>query len=275
MATADLNNKKDEAVLHHFQRSFISGCHILHYHNVLDAYGHLSFRHPFKHDVFVMSRYIAPGTISSPNDLIEYHVKDAEPLDPTSSKGYSERCIHSECYKRFPNINSVIHSHSEAVVPYSISGVKLQACYHMAGFLGTGVPVWDIGDAYRTEDTKDMLVRNIHLGADLAKSFSGSEEEGGPPSHVVALMRGHGFTVIAESIEDCVLRAVFTQKNATIQTTALITRGSISGQDVPPVKYLSEEEAKAATDMTRWSAQRPWKLWLREVEASSLYVNSA
>lgn len=90
-------------------RSFISGCHILHYHNVLDAYGHLSFRHPTRHEIFIMSRYIAPGTISSPSDLIEYYVENAEPVDPRAVKGYSERCIHSECYKRYPGINAVIH----------------------------------------------------------------------------------------------------------------------------------------------------------------------
>lgn len=69
-----------------------------------------------------MSRYIAPATISSERDLIEYHVENAEPVDPGASKGYSERCIHSEIYKRYPEVNSVIHSHSEEVVPYSVSG---------------------------------------------------------------------------------------------------------------------------------------------------------
>ena len=69
-----------------------------------------------------MSRYIAPGTIASQSDLIEYYVVNAESVDPTATKGYSERCIHSEVFKRYPDIHSVIHSHSEAVVPYSISG---------------------------------------------------------------------------------------------------------------------------------------------------------
>lgn len=71
-----------------------------------------------------MSRYIAPATISSERDLIEYHVENAEPVDPTAAKGYSERCIHSEIYKRYPEVNSVTHSHSEEVVPYSISGQR-------------------------------------------------------------------------------------------------------------------------------------------------------
>lgn len=76
-----------------------------------------------------MSRYIAPATISSERDLIEYWVADAEPVDPTSAKGYSERCIHSEILKRFPETNAVVHSHANAVVPYSINGVPLRAAY--------------------------------------------------------------------------------------------------------------------------------------------------
>jgi ribulose-5-phosphate 4-epimerase/fuculose-1-phosphate aldolase len=71
-----------------------------------------------------MSRFIAPGTISSRTDLIEYWVDNAEPVDPNAGSGYSERCIHSEVLKRFPEVNSVIHSHSEAVLPYSISGKR-------------------------------------------------------------------------------------------------------------------------------------------------------
>lgn len=256
----------------------MSGCHILHYHGVLDAYGHLSVRHPHDPSLFIMSRYIAPGTISSPIDLITYHVSNAEPVDSTAPKGYSERCIHSECYKRFPAVQSVIHSHSEAVVPYSISGVPLKPCYHMAGFLGSEVPVFDIADAYRAEDTRDMLVRNTHLGAALAAEFSDSKEGGESESeselnYAVVLMRGHGFTVVAPSIEDCVLRAIYTQKNAVIQTTALTTRAGYIGGKADQVRYLSEDEARAAEEMTRWSAMRPWKLWLREVESADLYVN--
>ena len=69
-----------------------------------------------------MSQDIAPATISSRTDLIEYWVENAEPVDPAAAKGYAERYIHSEVLKRFPDVNSVIHSHSESVLPYSISG---------------------------------------------------------------------------------------------------------------------------------------------------------
>lgn len=260
-----------KAILQKCYRDFISGSHILHYHNVLDAFGHLSFRHPYKPDVFVMSKNAAPGTISSVNDLIEYYVEDAKPVDPNAAAGFLERCIHSECYKRYPSVQSVIHSHSEAVVPYTFSGVSLRAVYHMGGFLGTQVPVWDIAEAYDQNDIKDLLVRNIHLGKSLATSFS--DDNMPEYLHPVVLMRGHGFTVLAESIPDCVMRAVYTQKNAMIQSTALTTRAAdptARGE----FRYLDEEEVAAATKMAKVSGHRPWGLWLREVESCDLYVNS-
>ena len=224
-----------------------------------------------------MSRYIAPATISSERDLVEYHVATAEPVDPAAPKGYSERCIHSEALRRFPAVNAVIHSHSPEVVPYAVSGVPLRAAFHMGGFLGVGVPVWDIAGVYAEGDRRDMLVRNTRLGASLAECFG---PEGTEPAVVVALMRGHGFTVVGPSVVDAVLRAVYTQLNARVQTTALVTRaahfgaraaGGAEGED--GVHYLSEAEAGDASEMTRWSAMRPWRLWLREVEACGLYVN--
>jgi hypothetical protein len=125
-----------------------------------------------------------------------------------------------------------------------------------------------------------MLVRNTHLGAALASYFS-TAAEATVPDHNVVLMRGHGMTVIGPTIQDCVLRAVYTQSNAAIQTTTLLTRAAWrtemaahgGSQAIDPIAFLSEEETEAAMEMTRWSAMRPWTLWLREVEAAGIYVN--
>lgn len=151
----------------------------------------------------------------------------------------------------------------------------------MAGFLGTQTPVFDIAKYYKEGDMQDMLVRNTHLGGALASHFASEGGNDGKPAHAVALMRGHGFTVQGSSIQDAVLRAVYTQQNASIQTTALITRaahfglaGATAGTSGVGVTYLSEKESEGATEMTRWSAMRPWRLWLREVESQGLYVNS-
>lgn len=146
----------------------------------------------------------------------------------------------------------------------------------MAGFLGVDSPVFDIGKYYEPGDRKDMLISNTRFGSALSSHF-GSEDN--QPDHAVVLMRGHGFTVQGESIMEAVLRAVYTQQNASIQTTSLITRaahfGVGAGSADDGIHYLSQEETEGSTVMTKWSAARPWRLWLREVEAQGMYVNTA
>jgi ribulose-5-phosphate 4-epimerase/fuculose-1-phosphate aldolase len=120
-----------------------------------------------------------------------------------------------------------------------------------------------------------MLIRNTYLGNALASHFTDSAS-GTVPDYAVVLMRGHGLTVLAPTIQDCVLRAVYTQKNASIQTTSLLTHAAHFESNTAaasPIKYLSEDECRAAVEMTRSTAMRPWGLWLREVEAAGLYVN--
>lgn len=155
----------------------------------------------------------------------------------------------------------------------------------MAGFLGTGVPVWDFADAYADSDQQDMLVRNAKLGASLAKSLRGeipSAKHSNPAKdvpdpdasdkdvvpNVVALMRGHGMVVVAQSIEMCVLRAIYTVQNAKILQAA---RG-LGGE----VKVLSEREVADTRNTTAKGAVKPWPLWVREVEsAGGIYRNLA
>lgn len=256
-------------ILQQSYRRFIDGCHILHLNRVLDGYGHLSFRHPLRRDVFIMSLSIAPGTISSPADLVAYSVDNAEPIEPTHLRGYEERRIHSEIYKRHPDVCAVVHSHSEAVVPFAISDAPLRACYHMAGFLGAkGAAVFDIALHRDPSQEADMLVRTEKTGAALARTFDNDNP--------VTLMRGHGFTVAADSIEVAVMWAVYTQKNATIQTTAATLQSAYSCTGPSMVlACLSDEECLAAKAMTKRTVQRPWKLWVREVDACGFYVNIA
>lgn len=70
----------------------------------------------------MMPRNMAPSNISSIQDLVEYRVVDASPVHADAPGGYLERYIHSEIYKRYPGVHSVVHSHAKDVVPYGISG---------------------------------------------------------------------------------------------------------------------------------------------------------
>ena len=270
--TTAMTSTEAAAIVEGYIRKFIQGSHILHYHGVVDAYGHLSFRHPLRPQIFIMAKNMPPAAVSSQDDLIQYWVENAEPVEEGAPKGYVERRIHSEIYKRHNHVTAVVHAHAEAVIPFTISGVPLRPCYHMAGFLGTdGPPVWDIADHFLRSDIPDMLVRHEHLGRSLAKSFD--------DGNVVTLMRGHGFTTISSSIEDAVFRAIYTMKNAAIQSATLSLSAASAATNnfspSPAIRYLNRSEAWNAGETLSGTISRPWELWVREVGASGLYSSIA
>lgn len=184
------------------------------------------------------------------------------------SAGFSERFIHSEIYKAYPDVHATVHSHSLAVVPFSISSQPLSACFHMAGFLGCRVPVWDMDTVYTDNDHRSMLVSSTRFGVSLAQVLGGAGEGGrGEPQFPVVLMRGHGMVVTADGIEMAVLRSIYTAQNARVQQSAIGLGGA--------VKLFTEKEARDTCETTAQGAVKPWPLWKREVENSSLYQNLA
>jgi ribulose-5-phosphate 4-epimerase/fuculose-1-phosphate aldolase len=211
---------------------------ILAMEGVLDGYGHVSVRSDKHPERFYMSRSVAPQLVKV-SDLME-HGPDSEPVGD-DRRPYLERFLHGEIYRQRPDVMAIVHSHSDAVIPFSITKSAMKPVYHMASFLYTGVPVFEIR---KTRKENDLLIRDNELGQELAKSL-------GKCSCV--LMRGHGMTVVGDSLPEVVFRAVYTQTNARLQTAA----GQLQG----PIEFLSEEEGKRATATNRGTVERPWELW--------------
>jgi len=89
----------------------------------------------------------------------------------------------------------------------------------------------------------DMLIRDHDLGHSLAMVLGTSP---------VALMRGHGVTVVGASLKEVMFRAVYTEVNARVQMQAMA---------LGPVEYLSQEEAELAEKANSGQYDRPWDLW--------------
>ena len=148
----------------------------------------------------------------------------------------------------------------------------------MAGFLGTSTPVYDISKHYQANDTRDLLIRNIGLGQSLASCFTSTHGSNDKAGHAVVLMRGHGYTIVATSIEECIFRAIYTRENAIIQTTSLglsmAYHDSSNGKSAT-IEYLHDDEIAGTTAISETAWARAWGLWVREVEASQLYVSES
>lgn len=103
--------------------------------------GHVSVRNPTNSSTFFIPLQMGPAVVSSASDIGEYLVEDGSPIDSNAlnGPGFAERYIHSEILKRYPDVNSVVHSHNEDVLPFTVmggEGVGVESVYHMAGFLG-------------------------------------------------------------------------------------------------------------------------------------------
>ncbi|UFZ08368.1 class II aldolase/adducin family protein [Bradyrhizobium ontarionense] len=212
---------------------------------VVDAFGHVSARHPTNPSHFLMARSIAPAQVTA-DDIMEFD-ENGEAVDARGRTVFLERFIHAEIYRARPDVKAVVHTHSPGVVPFSVSRTPLRPLYHNAAFLGAGAAVWDIGKEF---GATDMLVRNNAIGKSLATALGDKS---------VVLMRGHGDVTVGAAVKVAVFRAYYTDVNAKLQAQAIGL-----GTDV---SYLSAEEATKADGVNMVIMDRAWALWKQKVQA--------
>jgi len=218
-------------------QDLVAASRILAQHGVLDAWGHVSMRHPKNPQRYLISRARAPALVEA-SDIMELDL-DSNPVAGDDRRMFLERFIHGEAYKARPDVNAVVHSHSPTVIPFSVTDEPLRAVSSVASFLACGCPVFEIR---QPGITKGLLVTTIKQGAALAKVL------GDKP---VALLRGHGNIVVAPDIPRVVHRALYTEVNARQLATTLSFR--------KPIKYIEPDEM---LDPQRLGDS--WEVWKRD-----------
>jgi ribulose-5-phosphate 4-epimerase/fuculose-1-phosphate aldolase len=213
---------------------------------VVDAFGHVSVRHPTRPDHFLMGRNLAPALVT-PADIVEYDLEGKAIDPPAGATHFLERFIHAEVYRARPDVKSVVHTHSPAVIPFGATKTPMRPMYHMSAFLAPGVPVFEIRDA---GGMTNMLVSNGPLGKALAASLGDKN---------VVLMRGHGNVVVAATLPMAVFRAYYTETNARLQLQAMGIGGDIT--------FLDKEEGEKAGEVLENIHLRAWALWKEKVRA--------
>jgi HCOMODA/2-hydroxy-3-carboxy-muconic semialdehyde decarboxylase len=189
-----------------------------------------------------------PPALVAAADLVEVDNAECTPIMENAPRLNGERFIHSEVYKARPDVQCVIHSHSYGVIPFSIAGVPLRPVVPQAGFLPLITPVFEIREATGDVESRGMMVTNSKLGAFLAKKL------GNAP---VILMRGHGDTVVGDSVKQATVRAVYTEIDARILLAAL--------QLSPTVVSLDEAELRHNT-RENFDVDRPWDNFRRKLK---------
>src|SRR2546430_4240105 len=154
-------------------QDLVAGSRVLAAHEVPDAYGHVGARSDRRPDRFFMSRSRAPALVTAA-DMMELDA-DSEPLPGERRKGFIERYIHGEIYRARPDVMAVVHSHSAAVIPFSVTHTRLRPIYHMGSFLWSGTPVFEIR---KVRPENDLLIRDRPLGQALEIGRASCRERG-------------------------------------------------------------------------------------------------
>ena len=208
--------------------------------DVVDAYGHVSIRHPRNPGRYFLSRSRAPQLVER-NDLMEFTL-EGEPVDQQGREMYSERPIHGGVYEARPDVMAIVHNHAQPVVPFGVTDVPLKPMFHLAALIGDDIPTWDIQDNFG--DT-NLLVTTMPQGRDLATTL-------GPRR--VALMRGHGCVVAGAALKEAVMAAIYLQVNASLLLESL---------KLGNVKYLSPGEVAIMSEgqLGLRTMGRAWEYW--------------
>src|SRR5579885_2987985 len=84
--------------------------------DIVDAYGHVSVRHPGNPKHFFLSRSLAPELIER-DDIVE-HDLEGNPVTDEKRSLYLERFIHGAIYEARPDVIAVVHAHAEDILPF-------------------------------------------------------------------------------------------------------------------------------------------------------------
>jgi ribulose-5-phosphate 4-epimerase/fuculose-1-phosphate aldolase len=220
---------------------------ILAHEGVLDAFGHVSVRHPNHPDRYLLSRSRSPLLIE-PDDILEFTL-DSEPVRPPKALLYAERVIHGCIYQARRDVVAVCHHHAPAVMPFCIAGKPIVPVFHLGAAMGEEAPFWDQYDEF---GATNLLVVKPEEGRSLARALG---------QHSAVLMNRHGATVVGVNLKELVARSIFMCQNADYQLRAL-TLGT------PQPLHRGEIKLAGTLSAMPNVVTRTWEYWSMRLEAT-------
>src|SRR5215475_1621597 len=203
---------------------------------ILDYSGHVSTRIPGR-DAFVIQIGSTSRAEVSPDSMLVVNY-DGNVLEGDGQPP-SELPIHLEILRARPDVQSVLHSHMELAIAFTMmEGVKLLPMRARASRWKSGIPI----------DPDPSHIKLPEQGRALARTLG--------PHHAV-LMRAHGLCLVAESAQALFVDAVHFKENATAQMQAL----QAGAKPIP----LSEAEIEQIEkmEMRDWHIKKLWNYYTR------------
>src|SRR5689334_19468692 len=86
--------------------------------DVVDAYGHVSVRHPDNPSRFLIARSVAPELVTT-EDIVELDL-NGQPVHDEKRALYLERFIHAAIFEARPDVMAVVHAHAEDTLAFGV-----------------------------------------------------------------------------------------------------------------------------------------------------------
>jgi ribulose-5-phosphate 4-epimerase/fuculose-1-phosphate aldolase len=252
-----------------------TACRILAQHRILKGtMGHVSTRVPGTNDILIRGRpRVDKGLrFADPASIIRVD-PNARPVGPTHGvKRVSEIYMHTEVYKRRPDINAVIHAHAPWTRLCTICNIPLRTIFYEAEpirMIEDGIPIYGRSITLHTiEETEPML-----------------QVMGG---HDVCLLNRHGVVLAGSSVEVATHKLIELEHMARNNYMAAVTGdvGEIPGEDKAEWKRrtleTAERRARGMPDELHpggadddGSAERdsPWTYYVALLETGAAFVD--
>lgn len=196
-----------------------TACRILAFEGLVDGIlGHVSARVDDAHMLVRCRSPLERGLIHTMSE--DVRVLDFDGRGDELAGGWSppkELPIHSECYRARPDVHAVVHAHPRSALLCGLAGLSPRPVFGAYNIPALrlaldGVPVFP----------RSVLITRRDLAVEMLDAME---------NRPVCVLRGHGITVVGESVEQATVRAV--DLNALLEVTVSLAMLSANPEPVP------------------------------------------
>ena len=162
-----------------------------------EIYGHVSVRLPDNRG-FVLMFSRVPEPPIDPDEVLMFDY-EGNKLSGQTETPY-EITLHTEIFRKRPDVNSIVHSHPHMATALSTVGKTVYGSTQQSKQFGKGVPVF-----------KGDFITDPGLGVELADCLG---------DHSAALMKGHGCVTVGRHVPDAVTAVFYLEQAAKQQVWA-------------------------------------------------------
>jgi ribulose-5-phosphate 4-epimerase/fuculose-1-phosphate aldolase len=212
----------------------------------IEGFGHISARTADPEQMLISPHSL--GRAAEPGDFARADL-DGMQAEPRAQLP-GEFPIHSEIYKKRPDVGSIAHFHCLYPTSFGMSDRELRPTYFLASIFRSGIPV----------HTDSRLVNNRERGAALAATLAG---------HRAAILKAHGIVVVGRDVEE-MLAATYILEDDAHRTWISASMGN--------VEYLTDEvmaEVEAELLKSRGPFRRIWSMCECHVRESASFSADA